>query len=89
MRFGMSQNEGDAPVDKDDLVPLAPVLGIILEIVDGPSALVVGELLAEGLVIWVLGRLEDDDVGELGVNAEDDIFVLPLHEFLVAVDAFI
>ena len=80
---------GNAPVDEHDLVPLATVLDLVFEIVDSPSALVVGELLKESLVVGVLGLLENDDLGEGRVEAVDDKFVLPLHEVLVAVDAVI
>ena len=87
--YSTTPERGDAPVDEDDLVPLATVLDLVLEIVDSPSALVVGELLEESLVVGVLGLLENDDLGEGRVEAVDDKFVLPLHEVLVAVDAII
>lgn len=78
-----------APVYKQDLATLATIIRVELEIVHRPSALVVGELLEERLVIWVVGRLQNDDFRELGVESEDDVFVLPLQEFLVLDDALI
>ena len=67
---------GDAPVNEDDLVPLSAIVRLVLEIVDGPSALGFWELGDELVIGARLGRLVDDNLGFGVVDLEDDVLDL-------------
>lgn len=85
----LSGPRSDAPVVEDDLVALPAILDLVLEVVHRPPALVVGELLEEVVIVGLRGGAERHDLGELGVEAVDDVFELSLHEVLVRIDAFV
>ena len=64
-----------SPRKEDDLVPLAGTLLLKLKVVRGPAALSLGEIGQEIVIVGRFGGLVDDNLGQLFVEGEDDVFV--------------
>lgn len=72
----MKLTESDVPLEEADLVPLSLVASLVLKVKDGPSALGGGQVADKVVKAVRGGGLLDDDLGELGVEVEDDVLVL-------------
>jgi len=70
------ERKRNPPTQEDNLVPLARTLLLKLEIIDGPSALGLGEISQESIVVCIIRCLFKDDLGIVLVEGEDDILLL-------------
>lgn len=75
---GQKAESGGSPHDEAQLVPLSLAL-VVLQVVDSPSALLLGQLLDESLPVLALlqgGLLDGGDALRVGSDRVDDELVL-------------
>lgn len=79
-----------SPLHKDELVADTLAGELVLKVVDGPPALLLGELGNKLLKVAAGGRLEDDDRPLVLREAVDDVGkLLPSLELLVLLNALL
>jgi len=79
----------DLPTVEGDLVPLTTIL-LIFEVVNSPSTLILWEIAEESVIIGLVARFLDDDLGISFVEVVDDVLELVTElEFLEGCETFI
>ena len=85
---GLRSTSRDLPAEEGDLVPLTTFV-FEFKVVNSPSTLILWEIYEEFLVVGVLTRLLDDDLGVIFAEVINDVLVrFAKFEGLVGVETF-